>query len=65
MAQIWVLDLQSPSGPPLRFEIWIPAFAGTSGSRKAQLLGVSDPVPFGVLMVTQVPFGTSFQALPS
>jgi hypothetical protein len=29
-----------------------------------QLFAVSEPVPFGVFMVVQVPFGTYFQALP-
>jgi len=28
------------------------------------LIGVSDPVPFGVLMVVQVPLATIFQAVP-
>lgn len=26
--------------------------------------GVSDPLPLGVLVFSQVPLGTSFQALP-
>ena len=35
------------------------------GRRDRQLLiGVSDPMPFGVLIVVQVPLATYFQALP-
>ena len=37
----------------------------TSGSARAQLLiGVSEPMPFGVFIVVQVPLATYFQALP-
>jgi hypothetical protein len=29
------------------------------------LVGFSDPIPLGVFIVSQVPFGTYFQAVPS
>ena len=45
-----------------------PRLAGrgeASGVRDAQdLIGCSEPMPFGVLMPSQVPLATYFQALP-
>ncbi len=38
--------------------------AALSGRPETQAFSVSEPVPFGVLMVVQVPFGTYFHALP-
>ena len=35
-----------------------------SDLRFQDLIGSSEPVPFGVLIVSHVPFGTYFQALP-
>ena len=34
------------------------------GLSAQDLIGSSEPVPLGVLMVSQVPFATYFQALP-
>ena len=37
---------------------------GTQRALALRVIGLNEPMPFGVLIVVQVPFGTSFQALP-
>jgi hypothetical protein len=51
----------------LRERFLIPPFQGEgseSGERNQPLTGSSEPMPFGVFIAAQVPFGTFFHALP-
>ena len=41
----------------------VPLAAAIRGEQPQDFIGCSEPLPFGVVIVVQVPFGTSFQAL--
>jgi hypothetical protein len=58
-------------GKRCRHHPGLPSRAGGGEARVVRasraghdLIGASAPVPFGVFIVVQVPFGTYFQALP-
>ena len=59
-----------PAGQRLRVVIGLEAEPGgqdlhaRTAGRRRQALGVSEPLPLGVFIATQVPLGTAFQALP-
>ena len=67
------MHLEPQAGPPagqrLAEVLRLEAEAGLEwrrahGAAPQDFIGVSEPMPLGVLMLVQVPTGTFFQALP-